>query len=44
LYLLHFPFFSQEEFLENLHKAADALQVVVPKVVEFMAGKRYSEL
>lgn len=35
---------AAEEFLENLHKAADALQQVVPKVMEFIAGKKYSEL
>ena len=35
---------AQEEFLENLHKAADALQAVVPKALEYMAGKRLSEL
>ncbi|PRW33190.1 5 -methylthioadenosine S-adenosylhomocysteine nucleosidase 2 [Chlorella sorokiniana] len=35
---------AQEEFLENLHKAAGALQAVVPQVIEFIAGKRYSEL
>lgn len=35
---------SQEEFLENLHKAADALQAVVPRVIQFIAGKRYSQL
>ncbi len=34
----------QEEFLENLHRAADALQATVPKVLEFIAGKRLSEL
>lgn len=35
---------AQEEFLENLHKAADALQRVVPQVIEFIAGKQLSEL
>lgn len=34
----------QEEFLENLHKAAGALQALVPQVIEFIAGKRYSDL
>lgn len=34
----------QEEFLENLHKAAEALQHTVPRVVEFIAGKRLSQL
>ena len=35
---------AQEEFLENLHRAAAALQRVVPAVVEHIAGRRYSEL
>ncbi|KAL4423462.1 hypothetical protein ABPG77_005414 [Micractinium sp. CCAP 211/92] len=35
---------AQEEFLENLHKAAEALQHTVPRVVEFIAGKRLSQL
>lgn len=35
---------TQEEFLENLHQAAAALQRVLPRVVEFIAGKRLSEL
>jgi len=35
---------AQDEFLENLHKAADALQAIVPKVLEFIAGKKYSDL
>ncbi|EFN52874.1 hypothetical protein CHLNCDRAFT_26505, partial [Chlorella variabilis] len=35
---------AHEEFLENLHKAADALQHVVPQVIEFIAGKHVSEL
>lgn len=35
---------AADEFLENLHKAADALQSVMPKVLEFIAGKKYSEL
>lgn len=34
----------QEEFLENLHKAAESLQRVVPQALEFMAGKRLSDL
>lgn len=38
------PLPAQEEFLENLHKAAGALQAVVPQVIEFIAGKRYSDL
>ena len=36
--------FLQDEFLENLHKAAEALQHVIPQVIEFIAGKRLSEL
>lgn len=35
---------AADEFLENLHKAAEALQEVVPRVLEFIAGKSYSEL
>ena len=35
---------AAEEFLENLHKAADALQKIVPTVLEFIAGKTYSQL
>lgn len=35
---------AQEEFLENLGRAAEALQAVVPRVLEFIAGKAYSEL
>lgn len=35
---------AQEEFLENLHKAADALQESVPHALEFIAGKKLSEL
>jgi len=35
---------SHEEFLENLHAAAAALQSTLPQVLEFMAGKQISEL
>lgn len=35
---------AQEEFLENLHKAADALQAAVPRALEFMSGKMLSQL
>lgn len=35
---------AQDEFLENLHQAAAALQRVVPQVVEFIAGKHLSDL
>lgn len=35
---------SQDEFLENLHTAAAALQENLPKVLEFVAGKELSAL
>ena len=35
---------THEEFLENLHIASDSLQTVVPKVIDFMLGKKFSEL
>ena len=35
---------AAEEFLENLHHAADSLQATLPRVLAFIAGKRYSEL
>jgi 5'-methylthioadenosine nucleosidase len=35
---------TQEEFLENLHSAAAALQQVLPKVLEFVSGKTLREL
>lgn len=35
---------AQEEFLENLHKAAESLQRVVPQALEFMSGKRLRDL
>lgn len=35
---------SHDEFLENLSTAAGALQVVVPKVLEFVAGKTVAQL
>ncbi|GAB4823716.1 hypothetical protein N2152v2_010762 [Parachlorella kessleri] len=35
---------ASEEFLENLHRAAEALQATVPRVLEFIAGKKLSEL
>lgn len=43
-YASHLPTLLQDEFLENLHKAADALQHLIPQVIEFIAGKRLSEL
>ncbi|CAG9467323.1 unnamed protein product [Pedinophyceae sp. YPF-701] len=35
---------SSEEFLENLGMAAKALQTAMPRVLEFVSGKRPSEL
>lgn len=35
---------TEEEFLENLHMAAAALQEVTPRVVEFVAHKTVEEL
>lgn len=35
---------TQDEFLENLHTAAAALQQVLPKVLEFVAGKTLRDL
>jgi hypothetical protein len=35
---------TQEEFLENLHAAAAALQSTMPKVLEFVAGKTAEQL
>lgn len=35
---------TQEEFLENLHTAAAALQQVLPKVLSFVSGKTVAEL
>jgi 5'-methylthioadenosine nucleosidase len=35
---------TQEEFFENLGAAARSLQDAVPKVVDFIVGKRLSEL
>lgn len=35
---------TQEEFLENLHTAAAALQQVLPKVLAFVSGKTLQEL
>lgn len=35
---------AAEEFLENLQKAAEALQDVVPRVLQFIALKKISEL
>ncbi|KAK9802959.1 hypothetical protein WJX72_010723 [[Myrmecia] bisecta] len=35
---------ANEEFLENLHRAAQALQETIPPILEFIAGKRVSDL
>jgi len=35
---------TQEEFLENLGTAAKSLQEVLPKLVDFISGKRLSDL
>ena len=35
---------SQEEFLENLGKAADSLQTSMPKLLDFLDGKLLDEL
>lgn len=35
---------AAEEFLENLHHASDALQAIIPKVVDFVSGKKLSQI
>ena len=35
---------TQEEFLENLHKAAESLQDALPKAIEYICGKGHDEL
>lgn len=35
---------TQEEFLENLHKASLSLQMALPKVIEYILGKEHHEL
>lgn len=35
---------TQEEFLENLSKAAESLQDALPKVIDFVCGKLHDEL
>lgn len=35
---------TEEEFMENLHKAASSLQVSLPQVINFVAGKVVSDL
>ena len=35
---------TNEEFLENLHRAADSLQAIIPKVLDYIINKKLSEL
>ena len=35
---------AQEEFFENLGKAAASLQDALPKVIDYVCNKRYDEL
>jgi 5'-methylthioadenosine nucleosidase len=35
---------TQDEFLENLHAAAAALQAMLPRVLEFVGGRPVAEL
>lgn len=35
---------TNEEFLENLHAASHSLQDNIPKIIEFVVGKKISEL
>lgn len=35
---------TAEEFLENLHSAAAALQRTLPQVLDFLAGKTLAQL
>jgi 5'-methylthioadenosine nucleosidase len=35
---------TQEEFLENLHTAAESLQEALPKAIEYICGKGHDEL
>ena len=35
---------TEDEFMENLHKAATSLQASMPKVINFVAGKTISDL
>lgn len=35
---------TQDEFLENLSAASKSLQEKLPKIVEFVMGKKYSDL
>ena len=35
---------TEEEFMENLHRAAVSLQASVPKVIDYVSGKTISGL
>lgn len=35
---------TEQEFLENLHRAAQSLERSLPKVLDFVAGKSLREL
>ena len=35
---------AADEFLENLHHASDALQQIIPKIINFIGGKKLGEL
>ena len=35
---------TQDEFMENLSTAAKSLQDTIPRVIEYIVGKRLSEL
>ena len=35
---------TQDEFFENLSHAAQSLQIAVPKVIDFVSGKKISDL
>lgn len=35
---------THEEFLENLHAAANSLEKIVPLILDFVIGKKLSEL
>jgi 5'-methylthioadenosine nucleosidase len=35
---------TQDEFMENLHKAAESLQDALPKVIEHVCGRKHDEL
>lgn len=35
---------THEEFLRNLHQAAEELKLSVPKIIRFVAGRKLSDL